>query len=95
MNPNNVDPSNYEPKKTKFIWEPVGQTKIPCHFHSSSYNAKSNTIYMFGGNTVVNMGGRGHDIAKRINLLSSLRKYYVIVNDSLRLVCGNITCLVE
>lgn len=33
---------------------------------------------MFGGNTVVNMGGRGHDIAKRINLLSSLRKYYVI-----------------
>lgn len=73
LNPNNDHPSNYEPKKTKFIWEPVGQTKIPCHFHSSSYNAKSNSIYMFGGNTVVNMGGRGHDIVKRINLLSSLQ----------------------
>ena len=36
---------------------------------------------MFGGNTVVNMGrgvGGRDGIAKRINLLSSLRKYYVI-----------------
>ena len=73
LNPEKLALSNYEPTNLKLEWKPIGHTHIPCHFHSSAYNSKSNTLYMFGGNTVVK-GRRGEELAKRINIMSSLRK---------------------
>lgn len=69
LNPENVSESNFKPERTKLSWEKVGKTDIPIHFHSSAYDQKSESIYVFGGNTFHNVTNE----PIRTNQLSSMQ----------------------